>query len=946
MTLFSPLYAPLRNPLYQPFSKRAGGFSPVNIADLNSWHDASDLATITGSPLVTQWDDKTENGNDLTPPVNGPTTGAATINGLNALEFDGVNDALRRAAYTADPNTTIFAIFRPITVDDGADTVLNYNASNDFQIDAGVATGEFFGRFSNANLGVTALDTGIDMTGSNSLLTTRLSSGDVEVTFRVNGTLTTTMAGYNGNLDTPTTLTLGANRGFNQFLHVAIGELLIYNRDLTPAEVAQVENYLTDKWAPGVFNPVDIPGIASWHDATVSSSIAVETGVSGWKDQSGNDQHFLSSLPAEQPTTGVETINGRNALGFDGIDDRMLIASYATDPNFTVFTVFRPRARSGTGNANESVYSFDAVTADFQMSRGGVVEEYRSVFIPSGLGMGAISTTVNTVNTDTLQTVRLSDTGGVPGIVNVRVNGVDEGSNNSYDGNFASPQLFRLGENRDGAQMLQMALGEIIVYNRDLTAAEIDEVEAYLTAKWQTIFPTHIPDLFARHNARDDDLITQATGVSSWADATGHGNDLVQASGTLQPTVGELTMNGFQTIGFDGIDDYLIDATFVAQSTFTIVMVIRPYYYDNESASSLAFNDTQDFQIESVGGVAGQGYTGSVRATAGLNIDSDFANAGSDVTYQNNVIIYRFSTTDATVEVYLDGVKVGESLTYDGGMSSPLEYILGTDRNKNASLKMAAAEFMIYNRDLNSTEIGELTQYARDRWNLSSPAFQPTQITGLNSWYDAGNADSITGLSVSQWADRSGNANHLTQAGGVSRPISGTDTINGVNAITFDGDNDWMSNATSTVTADMTMFIVVQAVATDNANDSVLNFDAVNGFQIDADISGQFRGAFKGFNLGSGTLNAGADMIGTPTLLTYRLSAGDATIELRRDGAAVGSTTYNGNLTASQTFTVGRNRGTGDYIEMHIGEIIFYDADLTADEIDQVELYLSEKWTL
>lgn len=56
-------------------------------------------------------------------------------------------------------------------------------------------------------------------------------------------------------------------------------------------------------------------------------------------------------------------------------------------------------------------------------------------------------------------------------------------------------------------------------------------------------------------------------------------------------------------------------------------------------------------------------------------------------------------------------------------------------------------------------------------------------------WYDATAADSIIHAagSVSQWEDLSGNARHLTQGDGSRQPTTGTATMNGLNAIDFDG---------------------------------------------------------------------------------------------------------------------------------------------------------------
>lgn len=80
------------------------GFNPLSLSPA-LWLDASDTSTITssGSPAkVSQWNDKSGNGRNVTQPTGTaqPGTGSTTQNGLNVLTFDG-NDALD-AATAAD----------------------------------------------------------------------------------------------------------------------------------------------------------------------------------------------------------------------------------------------------------------------------------------------------------------------------------------------------------------------------------------------------------------------------------------------------------------------------------------------------------------------------------------------------------------------------------------------------------------------------------------------------------------------------------------------------------------------------------------------------------------------------------------------------------------------------------------------------------------------------
>ncbi len=76
------------------------------------------------------------------------------------------------------------------------------------------------------------------------------------------------------------------------------------------------------------FSPLDIPDLALWLDASDASTITEAGGaVSQWDDLSGNANHEIQNVGSAQPTTGVATINGNNAIDFDGVNDYMVTSS-------------------------------------------------------------------------------------------------------------------------------------------------------------------------------------------------------------------------------------------------------------------------------------------------------------------------------------------------------------------------------------------------------------------------------------------------------------------------------------------------------------------------------------------------------------------------------------------------------------------------------------------
>ena len=101
--------------ILQQAKNNLSGWTPIDLADLLAWYDASDAATITeSSGAVSQWNDKSGNGNNqLQSNVNfRPLTGIRTLNGNNVIYFDGVDDYLNCTTLGGVSDVTIIAVHK------------------------------------------------------------------------------------------------------------------------------------------------------------------------------------------------------------------------------------------------------------------------------------------------------------------------------------------------------------------------------------------------------------------------------------------------------------------------------------------------------------------------------------------------------------------------------------------------------------------------------------------------------------------------------------------------------------------------------------------------------------------------------------------------------------------------------------------------------------------
>lgn len=71
----------------------------------------------------------------------------------------------------------------------------------------------------------------------------------------------------------------------------------------------------------GSWRPIDIPDCVTWFDATERSSYSISTGISQWRDLSGNNCIISQSTANNQPL--LSFMNGKTAFLFDGVNDTL-----------------------------------------------------------------------------------------------------------------------------------------------------------------------------------------------------------------------------------------------------------------------------------------------------------------------------------------------------------------------------------------------------------------------------------------------------------------------------------------------------------------------------------------------------------------------------------------------------------------------------------------------
>jgi hypothetical protein len=221
-------------------------------------------------------------------------------------------------------------------------------------------------------------------------------------------------------------------------------------------------------------------------------------------------------------------------------------------------------------------------------------------------------------------------------------------------------------------------------------------------------------------------------------------------------------------------------------------------------------------------------------------------------------------------------------------------------------------------------------------------------------WLDASDNSSVTTVSgnVSQWSDKSGSGNHVSQSTLVDRPAYQTAVVNGLNAINFGGapTNHRLFRSSFTV-AQPSVFTVFTVNSSYNPANTLVVWDTGSGDRfVQAVDPGTLLGFYRTSSLATQRAQIGTALTTNKTYVSACVS--DATgHQLWLNGskgtdATAGTTGFNG-------ISIGNLRGNPDPVLAneftHFGricEIIVYSTKKTDTDRAAIESYLASKWAI
>jgi len=223
-------------------------------------------------------------------------------------------------------------------------------------------------------------------------------------------------------------------------------------------------------------------------------------------------------------------------------------------------------------------------------------------------------------------------------------------------------------------------------------------------------------------------------------------------------------------------------------------------------------------------------------------------------------------------------------------------------------------------------------------------AWSPLALSPL-IWLDA---TQLSGLAnddpVAEFTDLSGNGNHFVQGTTPNKPTFVASGINGLASVDGDGVDDNMTVSGLGAQTAWTAFIVFKQMVADTGENtfwSIADYPSSGTYKMlekaagaDA-VAGLYTNAFPGFGGSMATFTAGL----TRAVLIH----GNATTGTQKEDTG-GTTSTSANHSRADDIMRIFGRGDGNYAPAQIGELLFFNSVLSAEDQATLWAYSAAKW--
>ena len=472
--------------------------------------------------------------------------------------------------------------------------------------------------------------------------------------------------------------------------------------------------------------------------------------------------------------------------------------------------------------------------------------------------------------------------------------------------------------------------------------------------------PTEIAGCVGWWDASDAASITASGGsVSQINDKSGLAAHASQGTSGSRPTLIDNALNGRSILRFDGGDGltgnfassintgaYSVFAVCKATSVVTNGRVFSVAGASNDFASGMIIpcctNATTVSQLSAYDGASGAN-KGAVDGFTSYAVFSGVVGTSSLTNAANGM---RAASASVTLNTAVTRFGIG----------APAQG-LGSGAGWNGDI----AEVIYYSAALSTADRARVEAYLAQRWG----------IAGVHAPATA------TSDPVGYWADKSGNARHLTQATSASRPTFLPTGISSKPALNFDGtdDNIWrqpgltsddlsilLVNQTNTLSGGVTYEFSHSSDITNSQATNLSGFGNVAGMQVSAAGAANYMSdvvrSFTQIDLQGRSGTAGDITANVPYIGTQCVSYSANASAIRKQSWTSGkgmpnNTRFNCGGWSAVTLGARRNNQNAGGINIptvflngRIAEVIAYSRYISDTDRRRLELYLARKWSV
>ena len=669
--------------------------SPTQLSGCELWLDASDEQTIIGA-TAEEWKDKSGNlahaGQGTSD--NRPTLVKYGWNGLSYLSFDGSNDTMTGVLSNSIIDDSIFVVCRtknsasdagifyvaPGSTSFGLKGLTHHNASNVYCY---FSSGSIYKAYNMSTYSPNIISR---------------SYADAVGTFHINGCEATTSNGTPA--DTALVYDYVIANATNE-CEIDIGEIIVYNRKLSQAELRQVEKYLSLKWKIGL-------------------------GGRNIKNLAGGGLYASEVL--EDNSTGGPIITHNNTLEFrrtaaDNSDLRLEANEITIADNlpWTIEFWIKRNVRGNVRSIYAGVWGNELASSNFERLQFTAADEDKLILVDSSNNNSATAIT-NSVDIDCLHKWRhvvLTFDGTTDattaGCINQYVDGSRKGANNialtSADSKITIKRIGSRGSLTD-AERLEGELGCFRVYNKELTHGEVLQNYNETKSRFQNT-KMQLPSVGNLKLYVDADSGSSANDYSTgtWYDLSGGtANNGTRYSANFQAR-NPNNMKGMH-YDFDGTNDYFdfqstSDLDFIHSSNFTLLAWIN---------------------LDGTGGgfdhIIGKSYAdfrfAVENATLSFRMDSNNTNLTTGNVLSANVwhcIVGTYDGTAKTRTIYLDGAQIATNTVADLDWTNTTnKFQIGNSPGESYYFNGQIAVGMAWAATLSADEVLQAYNYFKHRY--------------------------------------------------------------------------------------------------------------------------------------------------------------------------------------------------------------------------------------